>query len=113
MSEDPKLPYDAGDEVQVKARKRKVKTNAMDRANDLLWIMGHPQGRRVMWELWADAGVGQMSFDALNPYMTAFKEGSRNVGQKLLCEVQALCPDLYLRAMSEANEKKKEDEANV
>lgn len=113
MAEDRKAPYDAGDEGQVKTRKRKVKTLEMDRANDLLWVMGTPQGRRVMWDLWCKAGIGRMSFNPSNPHWTDFNEGARNLGQMLLDEVTTLCPELYLKAMAEANEKKKEDEADA
>jgi hypothetical protein len=35
------------------------------------------------------------------------------LGQMLLDEVTTLCPELYLKAMAEANEKKKEDEADA
>lgn len=59
--------------------------------DDLIWLMGDVRGRRFVWRLLEDAGIYRSSFtgDAL---LTAFNEGQRNQGLRLMDELLQHCP---------------------
>ena len=97
----------AGDEAQVDRRKRAVKIQEQKRANDLKAVMDTPQGRAVLWRVLAYCGVFQSSFVAGQSDTTAFKEGQRNVGLKLLAQLQEHCPEQYRKAETEARQEDK------
>lgn len=101
--------FNAGDEVQVRGRKQKTKLAQEQWANDLRAVMGTAVGRRVMWAMFDRAGINRMSFNPGNPHWTDFNEGARNLGNQFFADVMAACPDLYLTAMKEANQKKEEE----
>lgn len=107
-----KIPYNAGEEDHVKGRKNKVLLDEQRWQNDVRWVMSTPQGRRFWWKLLARSGWCRMSFNPGNPHFTDFNEGARNVGQQFFNDVEQACPEQYLVAMKEANEKQKEEEAN-
>jgi hypothetical protein len=68
--------------------------------NDFRWLMAQAAGRRLVCSWLRDAGVFRTSFtpDAL---VTAFNEGNRNIGIKLLDEMHKLCPARYAQMMKE------------
>jgi hypothetical protein len=63
-------------------------------ALDTKWLMSSKRGRRIVWRLLEKAGVFQLSFDT-NALRMAFNEGNRNYGNKLLEQINRLCPELY------------------
>lgn len=67
---------------------------------DFKYLMSLVQGRRFMWRLLEDAGVFRTSFstDALS---TAFKEGWRNQGLKLINLINEHCPKQYQQMLRE------------
>lgn len=77
---------DAHAEAQRLARAREV--------DDFKWLMGHKQGRRIMWRLLSMTGLFR------NPHIPGtedvlFRCGEQNIGQKLLTEIHVVCPDHY------------------
>ena len=83
---------DAEAKRQELARKQEVA--------DFQWMMGDQRGRRIVWRQLAAAGVFQSSFDPTAMTM-AFNEGRRSEGLRLLAQIHALCPDLYVTMMKE------------
>lgn len=75
-----------------------AKTDAID---DLLWLMSDKRGRRIVWRLLSEAGIYQLTFtgDALT---SAFKEGQRNQGLKLVAQITQHCPDRFSEMQKEA-----------
>lgn len=67
---------------------------------DFLWLMEDERGRRFVWELLEHAGVFRISFNQ-NSMTTAFNEGCRNFGLKVLAQVHELCPDRYAQMLKE------------
>jgi len=67
---------------------------------DFKWLMADPRGRRIVWRQLAAAGVFQSSFDPTAMNM-AFNEGRRSEGLRLLAQIHAQCPDLYVTMMKE------------
>jgi len=67
-------------------------------------IMSTSAGREWLWDLLAGCGVFSNPFTS-DDRMTAFSCGAMNVGQQLLVDIMAACPDAYIQAMREANER--------
>lgn len=62
--------------------------------DDFKWLMGHKQGRRIMWRLLEMTGVFR------NPHIPGtddvlFRCGEQNVGQKLMTEIHTISPEHY------------------
>lgn len=83
---------------------RKGRQRAMEQeAADFQWLMGTPQGRRVVWRGLDTAGVFRSSFST-DPLVMAFNEGRRNAGLRTLEQIHALCPQAYTVMMKEYND---------
>jgi hypothetical protein len=86
------------DFLQEEARETEANAKAAQELRweieDLAWLMKSKRGRRVMWRLLSNAGVYRQSFtgDALS---TAFNEGQRKTGLRLLTLLLAHCGDAY------------------
>lgn len=70
---------------------------------DIQFVMGSEQGRRVVWGLLEKGQVFGACFN-VDPHITAFNEGQRNLALVLLQRVMAHCPDQYLTMAAEAGE---------
>lgn len=67
---------------------------------DIKWLMSSKRGRRIVWRLLAQAGVFRPSFTT-NAMQTAFNEGNRNYGLKILTLVHDYSADQYPQMMKE------------
>lgn len=67
---------------------------------DLEWVMSDGRGRRVVWRLLEQAGVFRLSYtgDALS---TAFNEGQRNIGLRLMADCLEAAAEKYLVMQAE------------
>ncbi|EBS4934440.1 hypothetical protein AH594_001497 [Salmonella enterica subsp. enterica] len=70
---------------------------------DIKFVMGSEQGRRVIWSLLEKGQVFGACFN-VDPHITAFNEGQRNLALVLFQRVMAHCPDQYLKMAEEASE---------
>lgn len=70
---------------------------------DIQFVMGSEQGRRVIWSLLEKGQVFGACFN-VDPHITAFNEGQRNLALVLLQRVMSHCPDQYLTMAAEAGE---------
>lgn len=101
----PAAEHDTGDRFEeAKAAERE----RQQRIDDLLWLMSDKRGRRVVWRLLEGAGIYRSTFtgDALT---SAFREGERNQGLRLMDQVLQHCPDRVSEMQKEArqNERRK------
>ena len=71
--------------------------------DDIQFVMGSEQGRRVVWSLLEKGQVFGACFN-VDPSITAFNEGQRNLALVLFQRVMAHCPDQYLKMAAEASE---------
>lgn len=69
--------------------------------DDIQFVMGTEQGRRVIWALLEKGQVFGVCFNA-DPHFTAFNEGQRNLALSLFQRVMSHCPDQYLKMAAEA-----------
>ena len=97
-------PFNAADPVQVKERKLSAKRRELRRQGECRNLMSDPAGRRFVWAILSNAGVFRISHAPGDPYQTAFREGERNVGNWLLSDINAICPELYAPMVAENRE---------
>ncbi len=81
------------DEAGARERRRRE-------LEDLRWLLGHPQGRRIASRLLDEAGVFRSSFNTSGSVM-AFQEGKRNIGLFLTAELIDASPDGYMKVLNE------------
>lgn len=67
---------------------------------DLRWLMGHAQGRRIVWRLLALTGVYRTTFHP-NGSTFAYQEGRRSVGCWMVEEITTASPDAYPKMLME------------
>lgn len=82
-----------GDELGARENRRKE-------LDDLRWLLGHPQGRRIVSRLLDEAGVFRSSFNHSGSVM-AFAEGRRHMGLFLTGELLEASADGYLKVLKE------------
>lgn len=68
--------------------------------DDLRWLLGHAQGRRIAFRLLAQAGIFRSSFHT-NGMTMAANEGRREAGLYWLQELEEAHPDAFVRLMQE------------
>jgi len=86
--------------VQNDRKKRDLAQREMD---DIKFVMDSVQGRRVVWSVLEKGQVFGTCFN-VEPHITAFNEGQRNLALALFQRVMAHCPDQYLKMAAEASE---------
>lgn len=92
------------DDEESKAElEAKQKLLAQRDIDDIQFVMGSEQGRRVIWSLLEKGQVFGACFN-VDPHITAFNEGQRNLALVLLQRVMTHCPDQYLKMAAEASE---------
>lgn len=98
MNHDPlDLEGQAASETALTERQRIARENEI---GDLVWLMSIKRGRRVVRRLLEQAGIYQLSYrdSALE---TAFNEGQRNAGLRLMAAITANCPEQYALLLKE------------
>ncbi len=71
--------------------------------------MFDPEGRMWMWDLLTLCGIFHSSF-SIDALRCAFNEGRRDIGLRLLAEINQLSPEFYIRMVQENQAKEKETE---
>lgn len=87
--------------AQVADRKAADEQERKNEINDFVWLMGNKRGRRIVWRLLTSARIYHSSFEAGSTDATAFNEGRRGEGLKLMALINANCPELYVLMLSE------------
>lgn len=83
------------DQEEIAARHAEFTRLTRDREiDDFKWLMGHKQGRRIMWRMLEECGVFR------NPHIPGtedvlFRCGMQNIGQMLMTEIHTICPEHY------------------
>lgn len=93
---------DAEHEQQARIDKaRQAELDAIAERDELLWVMSDAKGRRFIWRRLSDAGIYRSTFtgEALG---SAFKEGERNAGLRLMALILKHCPERLSQMQKEA-----------
>ncbi|WP_296262506.1 hypothetical protein [uncultured Enterobacter sp.] len=92
------------DEEELRIQNERKKHDLEQREkNDIKFVMDSEQGRRVVWGLLEKGQVFGTCF-TVDPHITAFNEGQRNLALVLFQRVMTHCPDQYLKMAAEASE---------
>lgn len=83
------------------AKTREIRRKELD---DLRWLLGHPQGRRILNRLLERTGVFRTSFNHSGSVM-AFSEGRREVGLWITAEMSEASPDGFVKVLTERTKK--------
>lgn len=97
------LVKNAADEEQVKKAESKLKRVRERELADIHQILQSQYGRRFYWRYLTECKVFETSFSHSGS-ITAFNEGVRNVGLKLLTDLNEASPDSYLTMLKESKE---------
>lgn len=95
--------FDDDDITQKAEQAAKQEILAQRDIEDIQFVMGSEKGRRVIWEVLKQGKVFAPCF-SVDPQVTAFNEGQRNLALALFQRVMAHCPEQYLKMASEASE---------
>lgn len=85
------------DEAQARETRRRE-------LDDLRWLLGHPQGRRILNRMLERTGVFRTSFNHSGSVM-AFNEGRREVGLWVTAELSEASPDGFMKVLLERTKK--------
>ncbi|HFT7639848.1 TPA: hypothetical protein ACGR4I_000122 [Citrobacter freundii] len=92
------------DEEELRIQNERKKHDLEQREkDDIKFVMDSEHGRRVVWGLLEKGQVFGTCFN-VDPNITAFNEGQRNLALVLFQRVMAYCPDQYLKMAAEASE---------
>lgn len=97
-------PVDAGDTKAVKQVEKAHKLRRLAETEHLREVLGTVSGRAVLWAVLEDCGIYRLSYHN-NPHETAFREGNRQVGLRLLAEIHAAAPHAYIQMQQEATKR--------
>lgn len=99
MSKQP-LVKNAANASQVNDADYKKRSAREKELDDVRVILNLKEGRRFVWRYLSECGVFQTSFTGQSN-QTFFNEGSRNVGLKLLADVNEANPESYVTMVNE------------
>lgn len=94
----------AANRKEVREKEKAARLWEHNRQNTIKNWMDDQNGRRMMWELLEDAHVFA-TIPPTDPVTMSYAEGERNAGLKLLALVLAACPNEFIQAMREANDR--------
>ena len=103
MSDAEEQPLDVGDSRQVRDRRKLLALQERENREALGVLLSGRAGRAWMYRHLEQCHVFESSFD-LNPYATAFREGERNVGLRLINEIHEHWPHRYAEMIQEVND---------
>lgn len=90
----------AADPAKVKKQESKANYLRRRELDDLFTVLSSAQGRRVIWRYLEFCGVFKTSFTGNSE--TFYREGQRNVGLKLLAEVNECDSSAYTKMLEES-----------
>ncbi len=94
-------PYDLdGNALKEKTRHEVELTSAAMWEADVRWLMGHRQGRRIVFKMMDEAKVFHTIFNA-NALLMAHSAGVKDLAFRFLDVINRRCPDLYTKMMQE------------
>lgn len=87
-------------EREAEAEEAEARETRRKELEDLRWLLGHPQGRRIALRMLDETGVFRSSFNHSGSLM-AFNEGRRNIGLWITAELMEASSEGYLKVLKE------------
>ena len=101
------MPNNTANRKSIAAATRSARERDRERGQVLVSLMSTIQGREFLWSKLETANVFSTTYSD-SALRMAFAEGLRAAGLSLLNDVIQWCPDLFIQAMREANQRKTE-----
>ena len=103
------MTYNAASRLDVRKAEKAAKLAESNRRTVLVTLADSAIGREWLWAQLAAAHIFETTFTP-DPRHSAFLEGERNAGLRLLGEMMQHCPEQFIQAMREANERRSRSE---
>ncbi len=100
---------DFGDKKEVEEVARKLRNQQQLEQEELRGLLHQKAMRRFVWTLLTECGINNISFMGENTHETAFNEGQRNIGNKLIAMIDAAEPHTYMAIYTEFRKDEEED----
>jgi hypothetical protein len=94
----------AADRKSVRQQEKAARLADRQRQEVITSIMSTAPGRAWLWDTLASCHIFVTTFIP-DSNASAFQEGRRSVGLALLADIMQACPDYYIQAMRESNER--------
>ena len=91
---------DLGDPKEVKKTKRTARNKETVAREELRALLEQRAFRNFLWTILEDCRISQISYNG-DFGDTAYNEGHRNVGNKLIALIEAASPHSYMRVYTE------------
>src|SRR6185369_17682745 len=86
----------ASNQKGVKALEKLERRTRMDELNDLSkYVLNTRAGRKYIWNILVMCGVNQLSYHRGDTHETAFREGERNIGNRILADIMDCNAEIY------------------
>lgn len=103
----------AGHDSQERAEAAvQAKLDAQAEVDELCWLMSDKRGRRFMWRSLSAAGIYRLSFVPGDAMATAFAEGRRSEGLRLVALITQHCPSRFSEMQQEARTNERRSDRN-
>src|SRR5215469_11695668 len=98
------MVHNAADRKSIRRAEKEARLHERRMAEVVSNLMSYEAGREFVWNILSDCMVFSTTFtgDALT---SAFNEGRRSAGCALLASIMLACPDQYIQAQRESNER--------
>ena len=103
------MPDSAADRKSIRRKEKESRIADRLRAEVIAGVMSSPAGRQWLWDTLASCHMFHTTFNG-DALASAFAEGQRAVGLAILSDIMLACPDSYIQAMRESNERSSADE---
>ena len=100
----------AADRKDVRRREKAARQAEVARREVIAQLMSTTPGRQWLWDKLSECQCFHTTFVTGDALASAFQEGRRSMGLSLLADIMAHCPDQYIQAMRESNERSTLDE---
>lgn len=94
-------PFDHDEEAIATTAEQAAAQELRWEVSDWIWLMSSKRGRRVVWRLLKNAGVYRLSYQPGDALGTAFAEGNRNQGQRILALIMEHASEAYALMVQE------------
>lgn len=108
--------FDSESEARIEEQSKEERLQWLKLLDDMRWVISNAKGRRFIVWLFAVCGVWRLSFSPKDSNQTAFNEGSRDIGLRVLRVLQNADPKAYNRIDDERLAdlgKRKKEQTNV
>lgn len=93
-----------GDRKSIRRLEKQAAIDLAQREAFVRTMMSTIEGRTWFWHHISACHCFRTTFTS-DTHTTAFSEGQRSIGLAMLGEVMSACPDLYIQAMRESNDR--------